>query len=143
MKNRLWAAALAMALVTAAAAAPRAEVIEQIIVKVNGDIITKRSSSNARCWRRGPQDRRGPEIRGAEEGGRGDHAAADRGCRRRADPPAARQGRARFKLSDEQFNQVVSQIRKDNKLETEEAFLAALKQEGMTWPTCADRSRSR
>ena len=41
MTNRLWAAALAAAFATAAVAGPRAEIIEQIIVKVNGDIITK------------------------------------------------------------------------------------------------------
>ena len=41
MTNRLWAAALAAALVTAAVAVPHAEIIEQVIVKVNGEIITK------------------------------------------------------------------------------------------------------
>ena len=126
--------------VTAAAAAPRAEIIEQIIVKVNGDIITKTEFEQRQvlALRARKIDVR-PAIRGAEEGGRGDHAPADRGCGRRAHPPAARAGTLGYKLSDEQFNQVVSQIRKDNKLETEEAFLAALKQEGMTM---ADLRRS-
>ncbi len=36
------------------------------------------------------------------------------------------------KLSDEEFDKVVANIRKENKLETDEAFQAALKQEGMT-----------
>jgi parvulin-like peptidyl-prolyl isomerase len=44
-----------------------------------------------------------------------------------------------YKLSDEQFTQVVSQIRKDNHLDTDEAFMAALKSEGMTM---ADLRRS-
>ena len=39
-----------------------------------------------------------------------------------------------FALSDEQFAQIVSNIRKENKLENEEQFHAALKQEGLTLP---------
>ena len=37
-----------------------------------------------------------------------------------------------YKLSDEQFTQVVDNIRKENKLDTDEKFQAALKQENMT-----------
>jgi parvulin-like peptidyl-prolyl isomerase len=37
-----------------------------------------------------------------------------------------------YKLSDEQFNQIVQQIRKENKLDSDEQFTAALKGEGMT-----------
>ena len=37
-----------------------------------------------------------------------------------------------FKMTDEDFNRVVTRIRADNKLDTDEAFHAALKQEGMT-----------
>src|SRR6185295_10054928 len=36
------------------------------------------------------------------------------------------------KLSDEEFDKVVANIRKENKLESDEAFQAALKQEGMS-----------
>ena len=35
-------------------------------------------------------------------------------------------------MGDEQFNSIVENIRKENKLETEEQFQAALKQEGLT-----------
>ena len=38
----------------------------------------------------------------------------------------------RYSLSDEQFKNIVDQIRKENKLEDEQAFQNALKQEGMT-----------
>ena len=41
MKKSLRAAALTAVCVGAALAAPRAEIIEQVIVKVNGDILTK------------------------------------------------------------------------------------------------------
>jgi peptidyl-prolyl cis-trans isomerase SurA len=37
-----------------------------------------------------------------------------------------------YKLTDEQFTQVLANIKKENKLETDEQFQAALKQEGMT-----------
>jgi parvulin-like peptidyl-prolyl isomerase len=39
-----------------------------------------------------------------------------------------------YKLSDEEFDRIVGSIRKENKLDTDEAFQAALKQEGMTLP---------
>ena len=37
-----------------------------------------------------------------------------------------------YKLSDEQFKSVVDNIKKENKIETDEQFQAALKQENMT-----------
>jgi peptidyl-prolyl cis-trans isomerase SurA len=37
-----------------------------------------------------------------------------------------------YRLSDEQFTQILENIKKENKLETDEQFQAALKQEGMT-----------
>jgi peptidyl-prolyl cis-trans isomerase SurA len=37
-----------------------------------------------------------------------------------------------YKMSEEEFNKVVTRIRTDNKLDSDEAFEAALKQEGMT-----------
>jgi peptidyl-prolyl cis-trans isomerase SurA len=39
-----------------------------------------------------------------------------------------------YAVTDEQFNTVLESIKKDNKIESEEAFQAALKQEGMTLP---------
>ena len=37
-----------------------------------------------------------------------------------------------YTLSDEQFNSIVDNIKKENKIENDEQFQAALKQEGMT-----------
>jgi parvulin-like peptidyl-prolyl isomerase len=129
----LWAAALGMALITAAAAAPHAEIIEQIIVKVNGDIITKTEFEQRQVLalraRKIDVDPKSEELK---------KAVAEITPQLIVDAVdeliLLQRGRDElgYKLSDEQFNQVVSQIRKDNKLETEEAFLAALKQEGMT-----------
>src|SRR4029079_15870366 len=39
-----------------------------------------------------------------------------------------------YKMTDEDFDRVVQNIRKENKLDTEEAFQAALKQDGMSLP---------
>ena len=48
-----------------------------------------------------------------------------------------------YKMNDEEFNRVVTRIRTENKLDTEEAFLAALKQEGLSMASCGRSSRSR
>lgn len=110
----------------------RAEVIEQIIVKVNGEIFTK-SDLEAR------------------------QVAALRGMNREGDPTDAQlrqmldevtpellvnvvdemlilqRGRELgYRLTDDRFQTILKQIREDNKIETEEQFQAALKQENLT-----------
>src|SRR5215204_676040 len=139
MTNRLWAAALATAFMTAAGAAPRAEIIEQIIVKVNGEIITKTEFEQRQVLalraRKVNDDPDSEELK---------KAIAEITPQLIVDAVdeliLLQRGKdLGYKLSDEQFNQVVSQIRKDNRLDTEEAFLAALKQEGMSM---ADLRRS-
>jgi peptidyl-prolyl cis-trans isomerase SurA len=125
-------AALSLAVV----ATLRAEIIEQILVKVNGEIFTKsdleqrqvaalRQKGQALDLKSDPNnvqlrkalDEITPQIivdavdemlivqRGKELG---------------------------YKLSDEQFKSVVDNIRKENKIENEEQFQAALKSENMT-----------
>jgi peptidyl-prolyl cis-trans isomerase SurA len=127
---------LPIALVLAAVAAPRAEIIEQILVKVNGEIFTKtdleqrqinilRQKGQAIDLKSDPNnvqlrkalDEITPQImvdaidemvivqRGKELG---------------------------YTLSDTQFKGVVDNIRKENKIETDEQFQAALKSENMT-----------
>src|SRR4051812_5836425 len=133
MKTRT---AVLAAFVLAAAAGARAEIIEQILVKVNGEIFTKsdleqrqvgvlRQKGQAIDLKSDPNnvqlrkalDEITPQImvdavdemlivqRGKELG---------------------------YKLSDEQFKSVVDNIRRENKIETEEQFQAALKSENMT-----------
>jgi len=132
MKKIVLAAALSLA----AAGVSRAEIIEQILVKVNGEIFTKsdleqrqvaalRQKGQALDLKSDPNnvqlrkalDEITPQIivdavdemllvqRGKELG---------------------------YKLSDEQFKSVVDNIRKENKIESEEQFQAALKAENMT-----------
>ncbi len=90
---------VAVAAVLAALAVPlRAEIIEQVLVKVNGDIITKTELEiqadrrDPAAYEPGRQPRVVEEQRRAEESrGRGDAADSRRGDRRDADGPA-RQG---------------------------------------------------
>jgi len=127
---------VAAVLLAAGVSAVRAEIIEQILVKVNGEIFTKsdleqrqiaalRQKGQAIDLKSDPNnlqlkkalDEITPQImvdavdemlivqRGKELG---------------------------YKLSDEQFKSVVDNIRKENKIETDEQFQAALKSENMS-----------
>jgi peptidyl-prolyl cis-trans isomerase SurA len=138
MKKNNWAAALAVCTVTALAA-PRAEIIEQVIVKVNGDILTKTEFEQRQIltlrMKKVNADPQSEELKQAiaEITPRLIVEAVD-------ELILLQRGKdLGYKLSDEQFNQVVAQIRKDNRLDSDEAFQAALKQEGMTM---ADLRRS-
>ncbi len=113
-----------------AAKTPGVELLEQILVRVNGDIFTKTdlearqiASLRQRAGQLSDDDLRKaiaeltPELlvdavdellllqRGKELG---------------------------YKVTDEQFKRVIENIRKENKLESDEQFTAALKQEGLT-----------
>jgi peptidyl-prolyl cis-trans isomerase SurA len=132
MTNRLWAAALATAFMTAAVSAPHAEIIEQIIVKVNGEIITKTEFEQRQVLalraRKVDVDPQSEELK---------KAVAEITPQLIVDAVdeliLLQRGKdLGYKLSDEQFAQVVAQIRKDNHLDTDEAFQTALKQEGMS-----------
>jgi parvulin-like peptidyl-prolyl isomerase len=133
MTSRLWGVALAVALTGPAL---RADIIEQILVKVNGDIITKTDlekrqirALRERNLQANPADLQNDETlrrllleitpqllvnavnellliqRGHELG---------------------------YRLTDEQFKSVIENIKKENKIETDAEFQAALDQEGLT-----------
>jgi parvulin-like peptidyl-prolyl isomerase len=106
-------------------------IIEQVLVKVNGDIITKTDLEQRQVQalrQRGTQPT--------------DEAAVQKAIAEVT--PAIivdtidemllvqRGKELGYKMTDEDFNKVVQRIRTDNKLESEEAFTAALKQEGLT-----------
>jgi len=131
MKRHAWIVALL--LVAGFSVRPHADILEQILVKVNGDIITKTELEQRQISalrQRDPNFRPGsdaelqkalvevtPEVivnaidellliqRGRELG---------------------------YSLGNEQFRNIVENIKKENKIETEEQFQAALKQEGLT-----------
>jgi parvulin-like peptidyl-prolyl isomerase len=108
-----------------------AEIIEQVLVKVNGEILTKTDL----------EQRQVQALRA-----RGIQPTDDEALKKaiaEITPPllvetidemllVQRGKELGYKMTDEEFNRVVTRIRTDNKLESEEAFLGALKQEGLT-----------
>ena len=125
----------ATALVALAALVPaRAEIIEQVLVRVNGDILTKTEFEQRQVAalrqrqelaNAGPDS---PELKKAVAQVTPELilAAVD-------ELLLVQRGRELgWSLGDEQFNSIVDNIKKENKLETEEQFQAALKQEGLT-----------
>lgn len=119
-----------------APAATRAEIIEQILVKVNGEIFTKSDLENRQVSalrQRGEafdikSDPSNQQLRKALDeitprlivGLVDDMLLAQRGVE------------LGYKLTEDQFKQVLENIRKENKLDSEEEFLAALQQEGLS-----------
>ena len=135
MKYRNTAiAALAVATCLAAGSVIRAEVIEQIIVKVNGEILTKTELENR-------------QIAALRQAGHQiDPKTDDAQLRKMLDQVTpqllvntvdemllVQRGRELgYKMGDEQFTSVIDNIKKDNKIESDEQFQAALKAENMT-----------
>lgn len=127
-------ASFALAAVVAAGATTAglsAQIIEQVLVKVNGEIITKTDLEQRQVQalrQRGtqPTDEEAVQKAIAEVTPTIIAETID-------EMLLVQRGKELgYKMSDEEFNRVVQRIRTDNKLETEEAFLAALKQEGLT-----------
>jgi peptidyl-prolyl cis-trans isomerase SurA len=110
------------------------DVVEQVLVKVNGDILTK-SEFEARqvAALRGR-----PELAAATENSEElRRAVAELTPRLILDAVdellLVQRGRELgYALGDEQFNQILGNIKKQNNLEDETRFQAALKQEGLT-----------
>src|SRR5580765_3091532 len=129
-------ALLSAALVLATAAAPRGEILEQILVKVNGDIFTKSELEQR-------------QIAALRQKGQAIDLKSDPNnvqLRRALDEitpqimvdaidemvVVQRGKELGYSLSDQQFKSVVDNIRKENKIDTDEQFQAALKSENMT-----------
>src|SRR5687768_5577524 len=131
-RNIVWAGVLFL-VVAVAVAVPRAQIIEQVLVKVNGEIITKtdleaRSISALR--------QRNPNFRP-------DNDAALQKALAEVTPQIIveavdemlmiqRGKELGYTMGAEQFNNILENIKKENKIESDEALQAALKQEGMT-----------
>src|SRR6476620_7624676 len=125
------------AAVMLSSAGPRAEIIEQVLVKVNGDIITKTDL-----------EQRQVAVLRQKMQGQVDQAAMknDETLKKMLAEVTPQlivnavdellllqRGRELgFHLGDEQFKQIVGNIRKEQKLEDEAKFQAALAQENMT-----------
>jgi len=137
MTNTRAAVAILLAVVgLVPAAGLRAEIIEQILVKVNGEIFTKSDLEQRQV---SALRQKGQQIDLKND-------AANQQLRKALDEITPqimvdavdemllvqRGKELGYKLSDEQFKGVLDNIKKENKLESEEQFQAALKAEGIT-----------
>jgi peptidyl-prolyl cis-trans isomerase SurA len=127
---------LAAAIVLAAVASARGEIIEQILVKVNGDIFTKTDLEQrqvAALRQKGQaidlkSDPSNAELRKAL-----DDITPQIMVEAIDELLIVQRGKELgYRLGDEQFKSVVDNIKKENKMESEEQFQAALKAENMT-----------
>jgi peptidyl-prolyl cis-trans isomerase SurA len=111
-----------------------ADIIEQILVKVNGEIITKTDLEQRQI----AAIRQRPEVQNL----RGDDAALAT-LLAEVTPQVIvdaidellllqRGKELGYTMGDEQFRSIIENIRKENKIETDEQFQQALQQEGMT-----------
>jgi parvulin-like peptidyl-prolyl isomerase len=128
--------AVAAACLLAATTVIRAEVFEQILVKVNGDIFTKSDLEQrqvAMLRQKGQQidpknDPKNEQLRKAL-----DEITPQIMVDVVDELLLSQRGKELgYRLSDEQFKSVVDSIKKENKIENEEQFQAALKSENMT-----------
>src|SRR5262245_5590209 len=112
----------------------RAEILEQVLVKVNGDIVTKSDFERMQVefLRQRPELQNvtadSPELQKAvaESTPQLILTAVD-------ELLLVQRGRELgYVMSDEQFKSVLDNIKKDNNIDTDEKFQDALKQEGMT-----------
>ena len=130
--NRFLAAALALTAVTAV----RAEIIEQILVKVNCEIFTKTDIEQRQV---APLRQKGQAIDPKSDLSNAQLRAALDEITPQIMVDAVdemlvvqRGKELGYKLGDEQFKSVLDNIKKENKMESEEQFQAALKAENMT-----------
>src|SRR5471032_1749714 len=123
-------------LAAAAVATPRAEIIEQILVKVNGDIFTKTDLETrqiATLRQKGQaidlkSDPNNVQLRKAL-----DEITPQIMVEAIDEMIIVQRGKELgYTLGDAQFKSVVDNIRKENKIETDEQFQAALKAENMS-----------
>jgi peptidyl-prolyl cis-trans isomerase SurA len=127
---------LLVVLVLAAVAAPRGEIIEQILVKVNGEIFTKSDLEQrqiAALRQKGQaidlkSDPNNAQLRKAL-----DEITPQIMVDAIDEMVIVQRGKELgYTLSDQQFKSVVDNIRKENKIETDEQFQAALKSKNLS-----------
>ena len=109
-----------------------AEILEQILVKVNGEILTKTDLEKLQIS--AIRDRAGASNMNNAELGKAIAEVTPAIIVDAVDELLLVQ-RAKIvgiAVTDEQFNNVLESIKKDNKIESEAAFQAALKDAGMT-----------
>lgn len=134
--TRRLAASLAAALLIASLPASGQEIIEQILVKVNGEILTKTDLESRQIQALRDQER-------AIDPERLKNDAELQKMLREVTPSILAQAidemllvqRAKemgLRVTDEMFQKTVDEIKKTNKIETDEQFASALRGEGLT-----------
>jgi peptidyl-prolyl cis-trans isomerase SurA len=132
MKKTLTGAALFVCLLTAALSA---EILEQVLVKVNGEIVTQTEFHRIQLAAlRELQNQPDPSRLSDDELSKTLAQITPQAIVTVIDEMLLMQRATEMGLTvtDAQFTQVLESIRKDNKIESQEAFEAALKSEGMT-----------
>ncbi|MGE5815612.1 MAG: peptidylprolyl isomerase [Acidobacteriota bacterium] len=137
-----------VALVLAACAWPaRAEILERVLVKVNGEILTKTELEQRQILairQKNPQLRDEDVKNDVQLQKMLDEVTPDVLVDTIDEMLLLQRGKELgYRLTDEQFNQIIENIKKENKLESEEQFQAALKQEGMTLQQLRDSIEKR
>jgi peptidyl-prolyl cis-trans isomerase SurA len=127
---------MALLALVAVGSTARAEIIEQILVKVNGEIFTKSDLEQrqvAALRQKGQQIDLKADASNAQLRKALDEITPQIMVEAVDEMVIVQRGKELgYKLSDEQFKSVVDNIRKENKIESEEQFQAALKSENMT-----------
>ena len=133
MKSRTILAAICVLTLTALG---RAEIIEQVLVKVNGEIFTKTELEERQISalrQMGQQIGRDADPSDAQLRGMLEQVTPDLIVNVVDELLIVQRGRELgYRMNDEQFNRYLENIKKDNKIESDAQFEAALKQEGMT-----------
>ncbi len=132
--RNLIRSAVVVALAVAGTAVVRGEIVEQIIVKVNGEIMTKTELQSR-------------QVQALRQMGQSVDAGTDDAQLKQAldrvtpqllvaavdEILLVQRGRELgYRMADDQFTSVLDSIKKDNKIESDEQFQAALKAENMT-----------
>jgi parvulin-like peptidyl-prolyl isomerase len=129
-------AALALSTI-ALAGAMRAEIIEQILVKVNGELFTKSDLETRQITALREMGQRldptNTNLADAQLRKMLDEITPDLMVNVVDEMLLVQRGRELgYKLGDEQFTSILDGLKKENKIETDEQLKEALKQEGMT-----------
>jgi peptidyl-prolyl cis-trans isomerase SurA len=131
-KNRVRIVAIAAVVLLAAGVATRAEVIEQVLVKVNGEIFTKidLEERQVQALRQNGQQ---ADTNDSQLKQKLDEVTPQLLVNVIDEMLLVQRGRELgYRMGDDQFKSVLESIKKDNKIDTDEQFQAALKQENMT-----------
>jgi peptidyl-prolyl cis-trans isomerase SurA len=135
-RNSSRAVAIAAVLCVVAGSAARSEILEQVLVKVNGEIFTKSDLETRQV-----QDirQRGKQIdlstaQGNEELRKAIEEVTPNLLVSAVDEMLIiqRGKELGYKVSDEQYKQILDNLKTQNKIENDEQLVAALKQENMT-----------